>query len=54
MIDKIKSKIIKLKNDNNTIVNYVKIFKDNNTVKEIYNNNEEFKKMSETKRNIND
>ena len=54
MVDKIKSRIIKLKNDKSTLINYIKIFKDNNKVKETFNDNEEFKKMDEAKRNVDD
>jgi len=52
MNDKIKSKILKMKNDNKTIIKYIEIFKNNEKAKELFKDNSEFIKINEIKKDI--
>ena len=52
MNDKIKNRIIKLKNDKKVINDYLNVFKNNNKAKELFANNYNFQKLNEIKKNI--
>ena len=47
MIEKIKEKINKSKNDKENFVGYIKSFCENEKAKELYKNNEEFVNLEE-------
>ncbi len=54
MNDKIKNRIIKLKNDKKVILKYIDVFKNNEKAKELFKDNEDFIKLNENKQNIDD